>query len=488
MQPQTLVTQVLNRIGDRWAPARDGRTLQVRDPADLEQVVAVSPCSPREDAAAAVAAAAEAYPGWSRLAPARRADLLGGALGALRRRRDELAVIITRENGKTLAESLAEVDAAAREMEWQIGEGRRLGGEVMPSDRPEVLAYVLRRPLGVVSAILPFNFPFNVPVRKCVPALMAGNTVVMKPSSLTPRSGAAFVELLLEAGLPPGVINAVTGDGDSVGDELVRNPLVKAVSFTGSTPVGMGIHRAAAETLARTQLEMGGKNAAVVLADADLGLAADAVVSAAFACAGQWCTSTSRALVERPVYEAFAAAVLERVGRLRVGPGMAAGTTMGPVCGEARLRAVLAHISRAREDGARLLCGGERIGNRGCFIGPTVFGEVHPGMRLAREEVFGPVLALMPVDGFDQAVAIANDIEYGLSSSVFTASLDRALAFAERTEVGLAHVNLSTAHKEPQLPFGGVKRSGCGLPEAGSSGIEFFTRHQVVYVGRSTRV
>jgi aldehyde dehydrogenase (NAD+) len=357
---------------------------------------------------------------------------------------------------------------------------------MMPSERADVMAYVTRRPLGVVSAILPFNFPFNVPARKCVPALMAGNTVVMKPSSLTPRSSCAFVRLLVDAGVPPGVINSVTGDGDSVGDEFVRNPLIRAISFTGSTPVGMGIQRAAAETLARTQLEMGGKNAAIVLSDADLGLAADAVVGAAFACAGQWCTSTSRALVERRVFTAFAEAVRERVARIRVGAGRDPASTMGPVCGEGRLEAVLAHIRRAREEGARLACGGERLGERGCFIAPTVFTEVRPDMRLAREEVFGPVLALIPVDGFDEAMAIAEDVEYGLSSSIFTASLDRAFHYAERSEVGLAHVNLGTAHKEPQLPFGGVKRSGCGLPEAGASGIEFFTRHQTVYLRAST--
>ncbi len=473
---------VFNLINGRWLPAGDGCTLEQRNPADLSQVNWRFARGGRDDARAAIAAAEAAFPGWSRLGPAKRAELIGAAIALLRQRRDGIARIITLENGKTLAEARTEVDAAIKEMDWQCAEGRRLAGEIMPSDRPDVLAYTVRRPLGVVSVICPWNFPFNVPGRKVVPALVSGNTVVMKPASLTPRTGAAFAALFADAGLPPGVLNCVAGDGSTVGEELVRHPAIKAVSFTGSTPVGMGIHRAAAETLARTQLEMGGKNPVVVLADADLDLAADATVTAAFACAGQWCTSTARALVERPVFAAFEAKVRERVARIRVGDGLDPQSTMGPVCGQSQLDGILGYIRAGRDEGARLVCGGQRLGERGCFIAPTVFSDVTPAMRIAREEIFGPVLALMPVDGFAQAVEVANAVEFGLSSSIFTASLDRALSFLEQSEVGLAHVNLHTAHKEPQLPFGGVKLSGCGLPEAGHSGIEFFTRHQVAYV------
>jgi len=315
---------------------------------------------------------------------------------------------------------------------------------------------------------------------------MAGNTVVFKPASLTPGTGVRFVRAFEEAGLPPGVLNLVTGPGSSVGDELVANGAIRAVSFTGSTPVGMGIHRKAAATLARTQLEMGGKNPVVVLADADLDAAAEATAAAAYACAGQWCTSTSRALVEGKVLERFLEKVLGRVAAIRVGDGRDPAVTMGPVCGEEQLRTVLGYIAKGVEGGAELLAGGKQVREgalaHGCFVEPTVFGGVRPEMAIAREEIFGPVLSIIRVEDFEEALAVANGIPFGLASSVYTASLAKALAFAERTEVGLAHVNMMTAHKEPALPFGGIKESGAGLPEAGTTGIEFFSREKAVYV------
>jgi len=471
-----------NYINGQWVDSATGQLGEQRDPADLGVVTCQYPRSSREETRTAIAAAADAWAGWRALPVAQRADYLMRALAAITRRQDEIAEIITRENGKTLAEAKTEVVAAIKEMEWQIAEGRRLYGETVPSDRPGVFAYCLRQPLGVVSVIAPWNFPFNVPGRKITPALMTGNTVVFKPAGLTPRTGVCFVEAFAEAGLPAGVLNLVLGDGGVVGEELVVNPQVRAISFTGSTPVGRAIHQKAAATLARTQLEMGGKNPAVVLADADLDLAADAVVRAAYACAGQWCTSTSRAIVETAVMPAFQAKVLERVARLRVGSGLDPATTMGPVCGAAQLRDVMRYIELGQREGATLLAGGRQLAGAGCFIEPTVFGNVTPAMTIAREEIFGPVLCLMPVSGFEEAVRLANDVEFGLSSSVFTRSLDKALSFVERTEVGLAHVNLPTAHKEPQLSFGGIKQSGTGLPEAGKTGIEFFTQHKVVYV------
>ncbi len=474
---------ILNLIGGRWLPASGGEVDLQRNPADLEQVTGTFPRSSRADAAAAIAAASEAFPAWSRLTMSQRAGYVTNAIGLLRQRRDAIARIITIENGKTLAESQSEIDATIREMEWQVAEGRRLAGEIMPSDRAQVLAYSVRRPLGVVSLLLPFNFPLSVPGRKGVPALMAGNTVVIKPSSLTPRTGAAFAALFADAGLPPGVLNCLTGDGVTIGDELVRNPSIRAVSFTGSTAVGMGIQRVAAVGLVRTQLEMGGKNPTVVLADADLDAAADAVVTSAFACAGQWCTATSRVLVQTGVAAEFERLVLARIAGIRVGDGLDPRSQMGPVCGEGQMAKILAAIAHAHADGGRLACGGVRSGERGCFIAPTVFSQVLPSHRLAREEVFGPVLALIEVADDRQALEVANDVEYGLSSSIFTSSLKRAHAFIEGSEVGLTHVNLPTAHKEPQLPFGGIKHSGCGVPEAGHAGIEFFTRHQAVYIG-----
>jgi len=470
-----------NHINGEWVDAATGALTEQRDPADLSVVTCRFQQSGREDARAAIAAAEAALPAWSALTAPKRADFLGRAQAVIVRRQEEIAASITQENGKTLAESRVEVAAAIKEMDWLIGEGRRLYGETLPVERDGVFAYSIRQPLGVVSVISPWNFPFNVVCRKCVPALMGGNTVVLKPASLTPRTAAYFVEAMEEAGLPRGVLNFITGPGSTAGDELVVNPAIRAISFTGSTPVGMGIHQKAAATLARTQLEMGGKNPAVVLADADLDAAADAVVLAAYACAGQWCTSTSRAIVEASVFDRFQQEVLKRVAKIKVGSGMDPATTMGPVCGEQQVRDILGYIEIGKREGAKLAVGGHRLGE-GCFIEPTVFTGVTPDMVIAREEIFGPVLCLMKVAGFDEAVRLANGVVFGLSSSVFTTSLEKALRFVEATDVGLTHVNLPTAYKEPQLSFGGIKQSGVGLPEAGKTGIEFFTRHKVAYL------
>jgi len=471
-----------NFIHGEWTSSVTGAVAEQRNPANLSEVTCRFQQSGREDARAAIASAASALPAWSAWTAPKRAEFLIRAQAVLTRRQEEIAECITRENGKTLAESRIEVTAAIKEMDWQIGEGRRLSGETVPVERDGVLAYSIRQPLGVVSVISPWNFPFNVICRKCVPALMVGFTVVLKPASLTPRTASLFVEALTEAGLPRGVLNFITGPGSTAGDELVVNPAIRAISFTGSTPVGMGIHQKAAATLARTQLEMGGKNPAVILADADLEAAAEAVALAAYACAGQWCTSTSRAIVEASVFDRFQELLLGRVAKIRVGHGLDPRTTMGPVCGEQQAQDILRYIEAGRREGARLAAGGRRIGDAGCFIEPTVFTGVTPEMVIAREEIFGPVLALLKVAGFDEAVRAANDTAFGLSSSVFTRSLEHALRFVEATDVGLTHVNMPTAYKEPQLSFGGVKQSGVGTPEAGKTGIDFFSRHKVAYV------
>jgi len=313
---------VRNFINGEWRDSSDGRFHEHRDPADLTRVTCRFPRSPREDAARAIETAQAAQPAWAATPAPKRAEILAKALQAIVRRRESIAEVLTTENGKTLKESLGEIDSAIKETDWQISEGRRLYGDIVPSEREGVMAYCFRQPLGVVSVISPWNFPFNVPCRKITPALVTGNAVVFKPASLTPRTGMCFVEAYEEAGLPAGVLNMVTGDGSTVGDEFVVHPTIKAISFTGSTPVGIGIHKKAADTLARTQLEMGGKNPIVVLSDADIEAAAAATVLATYACAGQWCTSTSRAVVEEEVYDRFIAAVLDRVTQISVGPGL----------------------------------------------------------------------------------------------------------------------------------------------------------------------
>jgi len=484
--PRTDAQLFENYIGGKWCASSDGRTFEHRNPADLEAITGLWPQSPRADARKAIDAAARAFPRWSGLTVYERAAVLKKALAAMEQRREEIAGVITLENGKTLAESRTEVDAAIREMEFQIHQGLRALGTTMPSAAPQVFAYSTRRPLGVVSVISPWNFPFNVPGRKCTPALIAGNTVVFKPASLTPRTGQMFVRLFVDAGMPDGVINFITGGGSTVGEELTTNSTIRAISFTGSTGVGKQLQSKAGANLIRTQLELGGKNPMVVLEDADLERAAADAALAAFACAGQWCTSTSRLIVVDSIADEMVERLVSVAKAHVLGPGADARSTMGPVCGSDQLASILQYIDIGRAEGAIVAAGGSRMSSdglgAGCFIAPTIFTGVTPVMRIAREEIFGPVLSIIRVKDFDEAIDVANGVEFGLASSIYTNDFSRALTFLERTDVGLTHVNMLTAYKEPQLTFGGVKASGFGIPEAGESGIEFFTEHKVAYL------
>ena len=474
-----------NHIDGNWVGAGDGSTFEQRNPANLDEVTGVWPKGTREDARQAIEAAHAAFGDWSGMSVHKRAEYLTRAVEVLKGKTDEIAATLTRENGKTLVESQTEVRSAIGEMEFQIAQGVSMCGEVAPSATDGVFAYSVRRPLGVASIISPWNFPFNVPGRKCTPALISGNTIVFKPATLTPGAGKAFVDIFVEAGLPRGVLNFVCGGGSTVGDEMISNPLVESVSFTGSTGVGKGIQQSVASTLIRTQLEMGGKNPAVILEDADLDKAADAVATAAYACAGQWCTSTSRAIVVREVAETFTGKVLERVKAMRVGEGTG-DVDMGPVCGSDQLATIMGYIEIGKGEGAQLAAGGNRLTEngmgQGCFVEPTVFSRVQPEMRIAQEEIFGPVLSVMEAGDFDEALEMANAVEFGLSSSIFTKDISRAFQFLDKTEVGLTHVNMMTAYREPQLSFGGVKNSGHGIPESGKTGIEFFTEHKVAFI------
>jgi aldehyde dehydrogenase (NAD+) len=475
-----------NFIGGEWRPAASGRTFEQRSPARLHDVTGTFADSDREDVEAAIAAAQAAFPAWRALSPQKRKGYLDHALREMIARRDEIAAVITRENGKVLREAQGEVDSAIKEMDYQIAEGVRLCGQTVPVEVAGTLAYSTREALGPVALVTPWNFPFNVPCRKATPALMGGNTVVLKPASLTPRAGLMFTELLAASGLPPGVVNCVTGGGGAVGAALVGDARIKAISFTGSTAVGRSIQLAAARNLTPTQLELGGKNPAIVLPDADLDLAVAEIVKGAFACSGQWCTSTSRVIVLEEIAAELTERLLAAVRALVVGDGAAEGSGMGPVCGAKQQTDILDYVAKGCTEGARLLVGGTALAgsgyDRGCYVAPTIFDRVTPDMLIAREEIFGPVLVIMTARSFDEAVEVANGVAYGLSSSIFTNDLRRALTYMERAEVGLAHVNLMSALKEPQLQFGGVKESGAGLPEAGSSGIEFFTHHKVCYV------
>lgn len=471
-------------VGGEWIKPTSTDRFEQRNPVDLNEVTDTWPLAGEADTIAAIEAAEQAYASWRRMPPVKRADLFKGVLERIDRRREEIARMITIENGKTIKESRSEVQSGYREMEYQIGQGLRMEGRTVPSINEGVLTYSVRTPLGPVAIITPWNFPFNVPVRKITPALMAGNTCILKPASLTPGVGKLFAELFEE--FPPGVINFITGSGSVAGKILSTDARIKAISFTGSTDVGRRIHETAARSLIPTQLEMGGKNPVVVLADADLEAASAGIVTSAYTCAGQWCTSTSRVIVETAVADELSDRIVDGVRALRVGNGLVEGHTMGPVCGSEQLETILGYIDIGRSEGAKILAGGSQMTGRdekdGCFIEPTVFGGVTPEMRIAREEIFGPALSILSVKDLEEAISVANDVEFGLTSSIFTKDLERAFSFVEETEVGFTHVNLMSGYREPAHSFGGIKASGHDVPESGETGIEFFTEHKVVYV------
>ncbi len=477
--------QACNYIQGQWKKASGGKTFEQRNPANLAEVTGEYADSSQDDTLEAIAAAHAAFPAWRAKSTFERQAVLKKALQLIIDRKEQIAAVITRENGKTLAESRGEIDSAIKEMDFQIAEGMRLLGKTIPTEIAGTLAYSTREARGAVGVIAPWNFPFNVPGRKCTPALMAGNTVVFKPASLTPGVGIEFTRALADAGMPAGVFNCVTGGGRNVGSVIVGDKRIKAISFTGSTPVGKGIQKQAADNLTPCQLELGGKNPAIVLDDADLDLAAPAVARAAYACAGQWCTSTSRVIVQKGIAPALIERLAAEIAKIKVGAGTDPTTGMGPVCGTEQKRIIQGYIRKGLEEGAKLhpsTPASTEDSGKDCFLKPVLFTGVTPRMTIAQEEIFGPVLSVLTVDTFEEAVALANDVPFGLSSSIFTRNLGHALTFMEKTDVGLAHVNIMSSYKEPQLEFGGVKESGAGLPEAGTSGIQFFTEHKVCYV------
>ena len=475
-----------NYVAGQWIDSTSRNLRQSFNPANHEELLCKTQDSNPADAAAAIQAAENAFARWARTPMPKRAALLQDFLSHFKSREEEFVRAITRENGKTLRESRTEFLAALKEADFQVGQGRRVAGELRPSELPGVSCYLQREPLGVVTLITPWNFPLNVACRKLIPALIAGNTCVLKPSELTPMSAALLYESLHAAGLPPGVVNLVFGVGSVIGDTLVTHPAVKALSFTGSTEVGLGIAKKLAGRETKIQLELGGKNPLVVLADADITKAVEAAIIGGYSCSGQWCTSTSRVIVETAIYDTFLRALTERAKAIVVGDGSDEKVQMGPVCGERQYETILDFIAIGRKEGARLATGGEALTEgryaKGWFIEPTIFADVSPGLVIAKEEIFGPVVVVLRADDLSDAIRLANDTRFGLASSIYTRDLAKAQRFIAESEVGLCHVNMHTAYKEPQLEFGGVKESGRGDPEAGDSGIEFFTRHKVIYV------
>lgn len=474
-----------NFINGKWTESRSSRTVERRNPANLDEVIGVSPQSTREEAQEAVAAAAAAYPAWRETPAPVRGKVIARAAVIMEQQKEELARILTREEGKTLKDSLGEVQKTINILEFMAGESRRIGGDVMPSELPKNLAYTIKQPLGVVAAITPWNFPVSIPCWKMAPALVAGNTVVFKPASLTTFTGAKVVEIFAQAGIPKGVLNMIIGSGGEVGDELLKNPTVRAVSFTGSNEVGSELYAQGARAMKKCQCEMGGKNPVVVLADADLALAADACIFGAFASTGQRCTATSRVVIEESIADKFVGMLLERTKKMKVGNGLDPSVDMGPAVDESQMKIDL-HFMELGNKVAKPLCGGVRLTgpgyDRGYFVAPTIYDEVDPDSELAQEEIFGPVLSVIRVKNFDEALEVANGVRYGLSSSIYTNDAAKIFEFIDKIETGITHVNSPTVGGEAQLPFGGMKATGVGLREMGRVAIDFYTELKTVYI------
>ncbi|HLY61127.1 MAG TPA: aldehyde dehydrogenase family protein [Terriglobia bacterium] len=475
-----------NYVAGKWIECESKKTFSNINPADTEEVVGLFQASSAADAAAACEAAASAQPAWAALPAPRRGEYLFKAAEILESRLPKLAEEMTREEGKTLPESKGEVKRAINIMRYFGGEGARQFSYQIPSERENVFCYTLRKPLGVVGLITPWNFPSAIPAWKLAPALVAGNAVVIKPASLAPLSGLQLVEALHEAGIPAGALNLVTGGGATVGNAIVEHPAVRAVSFTGSCDVGNALHEKVLRRKIRVQLEMGGKNPTVVLKDADLDYAADILVNGAFFSTGQKCTACSRAIIEKSIYEPLLAKLLEKTRNLKVGNGLEEGIHIGPAVDEAQLAIDLKYIEIGKGEGAKLLCGGNRLAggayDKGYFIEPAIFAEVKPEMRIAQEEIFGPVLALQVAEDFEDAMRLANGVRFGLSASIVSKDLTRVHQFINRIEAGLITVNLPTAGVEYQLPFGGTKESSFGMREQGPAALDFYTETRTVYL------
>lgn len=477
-------------IGGQWRSSEKGELLESRSPVD-GRLLARFQAGTCSDVDAAVEVALKAFPAWKKTPPPKRGEILLRAAALFKERKQELASTVSLEMGKILVEARAEVQEAVDFLEYVAGEGRRLQGVTVPSELPGKMCMTVRQPVGVVGCITPWNFPLAVPVWKMGAALVAGNCVVFKPASLTPLCGVRLVEIMEEAGIPPGVLNMVLGGASEVGRALVEHPSVRGISFTGGLAAGEDVYVRAARGIKRVGLELGGKNPLIVLKDADLELATEGVLFGAFGTSGQRCTSTSRLILQQEIYEPTLEMLLARLQRFKLGHPLDETVQMGPVSGWDQEKKILNYIRLGHEEGARLLCGGakalESPLDLGHFIHPTVF-EAKPHMRIAKEEIFGPVLSVLKVKDYHEAMAVANQVDYGLSSSIYTRDLNLAFRAIEDLETGITYVNAPTIGAEVQLPFGGVKLSGNGTREAGPTAIDEFTELKTVFLDYSGRL
>lgn len=477
--------RVGNFIDGAWVAPSTGQYEPNVNPADSNDVIGEFAVSGPEDAKAAVDAAVRAFPAWAATPSPTRGRIVGKALQLLTDRLDLLARTLCREEGKTVGEARGECMKGLYLLEFYAGEGFRMHGKTLPSEVARTFTYTKREPVGPVALITPWNFPFAIPVWKMAPALVAGCTVVLKPAELTPATAKLIVDAFHEAGLPKGVLNFVTGHGEVVGAPLVDDPRIRAVSFTGSTEVGLHIYAQAARRGAKVTCEMGGKNPVVVLDDADLDLAVEGIITGAYGSTGQRCTATSRVVATKGIHDALCEKLVARAKALKVGNGLEPGIQMGPAVDGQQLKQDLASIEKGRAEGATLLTGGRRIEggafDRGYFVEPTIFAGVKGESFLGQEEVFGPVLSILKADHFEEALHLANGVRYGLTSSVYTRSANAAMRFIDESEVGMVHVNQATVGGEAQLPFGGIKMTGVGEKEMAEEGLNFFTHLKTVF-------
>src|SRR5579871_6377656 len=481
-----------NFIDGEWVEASTGETFEDRNPADTNDVVGIFQKSGKADVDAAVEAARQAFKRWRLIPAPRRAELVYRAAEILMQRKEDYSRDMTREMGKILKETRGDVQEAVDTAYYMAGEGRRLFGPTTPSELPNKFAMAVRQPIGVAGMITPWNFPMAIPSWKLLPALVCGNTCVIKPAEDTPLSTFNLVRTLVDAGVPGGVINIVTGFGSQIGGPLTEHPDVRAITLTASTAVGRTVGTSAAKSFKHCSLELGGKNPMIVLDDANLDLAIEGGLWGGFGTTGQRCTATSRIIVQKGVYREFVDRYVARAKALKVGNGLDESVDMGPAINEAQLKTDLSYVEIGKDEGAELACGGNRLDQGACqygfFMEPTVFIDVDPKMRIAQEEIFGPVVSIIPCDGLEDAIEIANGIEYGLSSSLYTKDVNKAFVAMRDLYAGITYINAPTIGAEVHLPFGGTKATGNGHREGGIGAIDFYTEWKSVYVDYSDKL
>lgn len=481
-----------NFIGGKWVESESKRTFENRNPANWDEIVGIFPKSTAKDVENAVDIAKKAFESWKRVPVPKRGEILGRCGDIMVERKEELAKLETREMGKVIKETRGDVQEGIDTAYYAFGEGRRLFGITTPSELPDKICYTVRKPIGVAGLITPWNFPMAIPCWKVIPALLSGNSVVIKPASATPATATKLVEILNEAGIPEGVVNIVHGTGREVGEALLAHPDIGVISFTGSSEVGSRIAEVSGKMLKRVSLELGGKNAQIVMQDADLDLALEGVLWGAFGTTGQRCTATSRLILNEKIYDKFIEMIEERAKKIKIGNGLEETVEMGPVINSGQRDVIHNYVKIGKEEGAKLVLGGnfyeEGECAKGWFYEPTIFIDVKSGMRIEQEEIFGPVLSVIKFSEFDDAIKIMNDTNYGLSSSIYTRDVNLALKAAEEIEAGITYINGPTIGAECHLPFGGVKNTGNGHREGGLAVYEIFTEIKTIYFDYSGKL